>query len=69
MDGRPRNPVLIGHEHFAEAAAYAEGDVGARGFLRARGDLVVPVPCDDVADPGDIDTPEDLRRFGQDSTR
>jgi nicotine blue oxidoreductase len=61
--GRPRNPVLISHEFFAEAAAYAKGDVGARDFLRARSDIVVPVPCDDVADPGDIDTPEDLRRF------
>jgi CTP:molybdopterin cytidylyltransferase MocA len=61
--GRPRNPVLIAAEHFAEAAAYAEGDVGAREFLRARSDVVVAVACDDVADPGDIDTPEDLRRF------
>lgn len=62
--GRRRNPVLIANEYFAEAAAYAEGDVGARDFLRARADIVVPVPCDDVADPGDIDTPEDLRRIG-----
>jgi CTP:molybdopterin cytidylyltransferase MocA len=67
--GRPRNPVLIAREYFAEAAMYAEGDVGARDFLRARADIVVPVPCDDVADPGDIDTPEDLRRFSSDSTR
>jgi nicotine blue oxidoreductase len=67
--GRPRNPVLIAHEYIAEAARYAEGDVGAREFLRARSDVVVPVPCDDVADPGDIDTPEDLRRFSSGSTR
>ena len=62
-DGRPRNPVLIAREYFAEAAAYATGDVGAREFLRVRSDIVVLVPCDDVADPGDIDTPEDLQRF------
>jgi nicotine blue oxidoreductase len=62
-EGRPRNPVLIAREYFAEAAGYAEGDVGAREFLRARADIVVPVPCEDVADPRDIDTPEDLRRF------
>jgi CTP:molybdopterin cytidylyltransferase MocA len=62
-DGRPRNPVLIAREYFAEAAAYATGDVGAREFLRVRSDIVVLVPCDDVADPEDIDTPEDLRRF------
>jgi nicotine blue oxidoreductase len=61
--------VLIAAEYFAEAARYAEGDVGAREFLRARSDIVVPVPCDDVADPGDIDTPEDLRRFSSGSTR
>jgi nicotine blue oxidoreductase len=62
--GRPRNPVLIAREYFDEASAYARGDVGAREFLRARSDIVVPVACDDVADPGDIDTPEDLRRYG-----
>jgi CTP:molybdopterin cytidylyltransferase MocA len=61
--GRLRNPVLIAREHFAEAAAHATGDVGAREFLRARPDIVVSVPCDDVADPEDIDTPEDLQRF------
>ncbi|WP_433184918.1 nucleotidyltransferase family protein [Actinoallomurus sp. CA-150999] len=62
-DGRPRNPVLIAHEHFAEAAAGASGDVGARGFLRAHPELVVAVPCDDVAAADDIDTPEDLQRL------
>ncbi len=61
--GRPRNPVLIAHEHFAEAASHATGDMGAREFLRARSDIVVPVPCDDVAEPDDIDTLEDLRRL------
>jgi CTP:molybdopterin cytidylyltransferase MocA len=66
--GRPRNPVLIAHEHFAEAADHATGDMGARDFLRARSDIVVPVPCDDVADPEDIDTPEDLRRFETQAT-
>lgn len=58
--GRPRNPVLIAREHFAEVAAQAVGDVGAREFLRGRPELVTPVPCDDVAAPDDIDTPEDL---------
>jgi CTP:molybdopterin cytidylyltransferase MocA len=61
--GKPRNPVLIAREHFAEAASHARGDMGARAFLRARPDLVVHVPCDDVADPRDIDTPEDLTRL------
>jgi nicotine blue oxidoreductase len=61
--GHPRNPVLIAREHFPEVAAHAMGDVGAREFLRAHPEIVVSVPCDDVADPQDIDTPEDLRRF------
>jgi nicotine blue oxidoreductase len=61
--GRPRNPVLIAHEHITEAAADASGDVGARAFLRAHPELVVPVPCDDVAGADDIDTPEDLERL------
>jgi nicotine blue oxidoreductase len=62
--GRPRNPVLIARAHFAEVAASAVGDVGARPFLRAHPELVTPVPCDDIADAADIDTPEDLERLG-----
>ncbi|MFF5204627.1 NTP transferase domain-containing protein [Streptosporangium sp. NPDC000396] len=59
-DGERRNPVLIGREHFEEVAALATGDVGARPFLRAHPELVVEVPCDDIGDPADIDTPADL---------
>ncbi|MGC5014007.1 nucleotidyltransferase family protein [Streptosporangium sp. DT93] len=58
--GERRNPVLIAREHFAEVARLATGDTGARPFLRAHAGLVVAVPCDDVADPADIDTPDDL---------
>ncbi|GII02400.1 nucleotidyltransferase family protein [Planobispora takensis] len=58
--GAPRNPVLIARERFAEVAELAVGDVGARPFLRAHPELVVKVPCDDVGDPADIDTPADL---------
>jgi len=59
-EGKPRNPVLIAREHFAAVAEAAVGDVGARDFLRAHPELVIKVPCDDVAAPDDIDTPEDL---------
>src|SRR5690606_9005450 len=59
--GVGRNPVLIAREHFAEVAELAEGDVGARPFLRAHPELVTLVPCDDAGDPADVDTPEDLR--------
>ncbi|WP_327045108.1 nucleotidyltransferase family protein [Microbispora sp. NBC_01189] len=61
--GVPRNPVLIAREHLAEVAALAVGDVGARPFLRAHPDLVTAVACDDVGDPADVDTPDDLRRL------
>jgi CTP:molybdopterin cytidylyltransferase MocA len=58
--GRPRNPVLIAAEHFDAVSEAAVGDAGARAFLRDNPALVTPVPCDDVASPDDIDTPEDL---------
>ncbi|WP_067462990.1 nucleotidyltransferase family protein [Actinomadura macra] len=58
--GAPRNPVLLRAAHFADVADAAVGDRGARAFLRAHPDLVTAVPCDDVASPADIDTPEDL---------
>lgn len=59
-DGRQRNPVVLDRSLWAEAAAAATGDTGARALLRARPELVTPVPCDDVADPYDVDVPEDL---------
>jgi CTP:molybdopterin cytidylyltransferase MocA len=61
--GRPRNPVLIGRAHWAEAAAAAQGDAGARRFLRARPELVTAVECGDVGRPDDLDTLEDLLRI------
>ncbi|RNL86421.1 nucleotidyltransferase family protein [Halostreptopolyspora alba] len=61
--GNPRNPVLLGREHWPNVHAMAEGDVGARPFLRAYSHLVTPVACDDIASAEDIDTPEDLERL------
>jgi CTP:molybdopterin cytidylyltransferase MocA len=61
--GQPRNPVLIGRAHWAEAAAAAHGDAGARGFLRMRQNLVTPVECGDLGSPDDLDTAEDLVRI------
>ena len=64
-DGRPRNPVLIAREHWAEVLTLAKGDAGARPFLRAHPDLVTLIECGDTGSPDDIDTPEDLARVTQ----
>jgi CTP:molybdopterin cytidylyltransferase MocA len=61
-DGRARNPVLIGREHWAEVLATTAGDAGARPFLRAHPDLVTVVDCTGTGRPDDIDTPADLAR-------
>jgi CTP:molybdopterin cytidylyltransferase MocA len=64
-DGRPRNPVLIAREHWAEVLTLANGDAGARPFLRAHPDLVTLIECGDTGSPDDIDTPQDLARVTQ----
>ncbi|MEV0260172.1 nucleotidyltransferase family protein [Streptomyces sp. NPDC050617] len=59
-DGRRGHPVLFGAARWAEVAASATGDRGARAYLRAHAEEIVLVECADVATPDDIDTPEDL---------
>ncbi len=61
--GQRRNPVLISREHWAQAAALAEADSGAREFLRSRRDLVTLVECGDIGRADDLDTAEDLERI------
>ena len=63
-EGRPRNPVLLAREVWAEVAVSATGDRGARDFLAAHPELVTAVECADVADPRDLDTAEDLAAWG-----
>lgn len=60
--GQPRNPVLIGREHWPAVLALATGDTGARPFLRAHPELVTLVECGDTGSPDDVDTPADLAR-------
>jgi CTP:molybdopterin cytidylyltransferase MocA len=55
---RRSHPVAIDRSWWAEVAALADGDQGARPFMRAHPDLVTDVACD--GDPSDIDTPDDL---------
>lgn len=61
--GKPRNPALFARGVWPMLEEELSGDEGARRFLRRHPDLVVEVPCDDVADPADVDTVEDLRRM------
>lgn len=58
--GRQRNPVLLDRSVWAEVAASATGDEGARGWLRGHPDRVVAVDCTDAGAPDDLDTPQDL---------
>ncbi|MGC1210147.1 MAG: nucleotidyltransferase family protein [Micromonospora sp.] len=59
------HPVLLGRAHWADVAASAVGDVGARAYLRKRATDLRIVPCGDIAAGGDIDTDSDHRqRYG-----
>lgn len=67
-ESRPRNPVLFSREVWPILERELSGDVGARDFLRGHPELVTEVPCDEVADPADVDTVEDLRRLERDGS-
>jgi nicotine blue oxidoreductase len=60
-DGKRGHPVLLGAEHWRGVAANAVGDQGARAYLKQHESEIRLVECGDVADPADIDTPDDLR--------
>ncbi len=57
-DGRRRHPVLLGRDHWAGVSELAQGDEGARAYLRQHPESVVEVDCDGTGDPVDVDTPE-----------
>jgi nicotine blue oxidoreductase len=59
-DGVRGHPVLFGAAHWADIAASATGDRGARAYLKAHEDAIALVECGDVAQPYDIDTEDDL---------
>ncbi|MFE3034195.1 NTP transferase domain-containing protein [Streptomyces canus] len=59
-DGVRGHPVLLGAAHWAGITATATGDRGARAYLKEHHGTITLVECGDVAEPYDIDTPEDL---------
>ncbi len=61
--GRRRNPVLFAREVWPLLVEELTGDEGARSVLRHHPEIVVEVPCDEVANPIDVDTREDLERL------
>ncbi len=61
-DGRPAHPVLIGRSHWARVRSAATGDAGARGYLAGHPGLSL-LECGDLAEPDDVDTPEQLARY------
>lgn len=62
-DGKRGHPVLFGAGRWADIAASATGDRGARAYLKAHEREIVLVECGDVAEPYDIDTEADLGRL------
>ncbi|MFG2627348.1 NTP transferase domain-containing protein [Streptomyces sp. NPDC048473] len=62
-DGERGHPVLFGADRWADIAAGAVGDQGARAYLRAHRDAITLVECSDVAQAYDIDTVEDLKHL------
>jgi CTP:molybdopterin cytidylyltransferase MocA len=61
--GKLRNPALFAREVWPLLLRELSGDEGARVALKHHPELITEVPCDDVADPTDVDTVEDLRRL------
>ncbi|MGP9017756.1 nucleotidyltransferase family protein [Streptomyces sp. BR1] len=61
--GKRGHPVLFGADRWPDIAASAEGDRGARAYLKAHESAITLVECGDVAEPYDIDTEADLKRL------
>ena len=55
--GRRGYPVAVGRGHWTGMSVLASSDVGARAYLTAHSDLVVPVECAAIADGTEYDLP------------
>lgn len=60
-DGVPGHPVVLGRDHWAGVRASAEGDEGAKAYLRAHRAEVRLVECGDLATGADQDRPAPRR--------
>ena len=58
--GEARHPMVFDADLARAAAALAEGDRGARTFLRRHPELLRLVDCADLGSAADVDTAEDL---------
>ena len=56
-EGKRGHPVMLGREHFEGVSSAAQGDRGARDYLRAHSDEVSLVEVGDVASGEDLDVP------------
>ena len=63
-EGVRGHPVLLGRAHWPALRPTLRGDVGARGYLRQHRAELILVPCETLADPRDLDRPEDLETLG-----
>ncbi|MEV4332021.1 nucleotidyltransferase family protein [Streptomyces sp. NPDC049597] len=61
--GERGHPLVFGADRWADIAASAAGDRGARAYVAAHEDELTLVECGDVAEAYDIDTPGDLRHL------
>jgi CTP:molybdopterin cytidylyltransferase MocA len=57
--GERGHPILFARKHWSAVAESAQGDAGARNFLRGRTDLAY-IDVGDIASGTDVDRPEDL---------
>ena len=62
--GRRGHPVLLGRAHWPALRETLVGDVGARAYLEEHREQLILVPCEALADPRDLDRPEDLDTLG-----
>ncbi|VXA94385.1 Molybdopterin-guanine dinucleotide biosynthesis protein MobA [Nocardioides sp. AX2bis] len=56
-DGEPGHPVVLGRDHWGGVTATAEGDEGAKAYLRRHRAEVHLVECGDLATGADQDRP------------